>query len=38
MAKVRVHNFTITLDGFSAGVNQRICSSVLSKRPRARMW
>jgi dihydrofolate reductase len=24
MAKVRVHNFTITLDGFSAGVNQRL--------------
>ncbi|TCO22303.1 RibD domain-containing protein [Kribbella steppae] len=24
MAKVRVHNFTITLDGFSAGVNQRM--------------
>ncbi|MFI7065987.1 dihydrofolate reductase family protein [Kribbella sp. NPDC050124] len=23
MAKVRVHNFTITADGFSAGVNQR---------------
>ena len=24
LAKVRVHNFTITLDGFSAGVNQRM--------------
>jgi dihydrofolate reductase len=24
MAKVRVHNFTITLDGFGAGVNQRL--------------
>jgi dihydrofolate reductase len=24
MAKVRVHNFTITLDGFAAGVNQRL--------------
>jgi dihydrofolate reductase len=24
MAKVRVHNFTITLDGFATGVNQRL--------------
>ena len=24
MARVRVHNFTITLDGFGAGVNQRL--------------
>jgi dihydrofolate reductase len=24
MAKVRVHNYTITLDGFGAGVNQRL--------------